>query len=208
MSAGNPAGKRALLLACCCLLLVFCTACRKTQAPAMFIEPAQLTDKEKDIADLLGLGKASILYDFTLDDTVRSMQINVYELIGGEWSLMAGGGGQAFTDTQGRIALGFESLAQGMRIAVQSEHSGGSTTNEREDDSGAAPMGMATATLAEKKEITYAQEIPLAVQIHTAQNEVHSYTPDSFFTPEEYEKHGYEHVYALTISFSQAARGA
>ena len=64
-------------------------------------------------------------------------------------------------------------------------------------------MGWATSTLTDKTEIAYDQEIPLVIQIITSKNEVHSYMVDYFFQPEEYEKYDYEHVYAITVLFSQ-----
>ena len=64
-------------------------------------------------------------------------------------------------------------------------------------------LGRTTAFLSERTEIVYEREIPLAIQISTAKNDVLSYNPSYFFQPEEYEKLDYEHVYALTVTFSQ-----
>ena len=58
-------------------------------------------------------------------------------------------------------------------------------------------------SLSEKKEIVYEEEIPLAIQIATSKNEISSYVVDYFYQPEEYEKFDYEHVYAITVEFSQ-----
>ena len=169
----------------------------------MYIEEAQLTEEEKNIAELLGLNQEYRLYDFSLDDTVKSMQINTYELIDGEWHIVAGGGGQAFEDAEGRLALGFDNLADGLRIAIQSEHNNGSTSYFKESENDITGMGYATSVLSDKQEIVYDQEIPLVIQIITSKNEVHSYVVDYFFQPEEYEKYDYEYVYAITVLFSQ-----
>ena len=64
-------------------------------------------------------------------------------------------------------------------------------------------MSRTTALLSSRTEIVYEREIPIAVQINTTKNEVSSYDPEYFFQPEEYEKFGYEHVYALTVMFSR-----
>ena len=64
-------------------------------------------------------------------------------------------------------------------------------------------MGRTTALLSGRTEIVYEKEIPLAVQINTARNEVLSYDPEYFFQPEAYEEQNYEHVYALTVTFSR-----
>ena len=187
-----------------CVALSFSlSACAENDLNQMYIEEAQLTEEEKNIAELLGLNQEYRLYDFFIDDTVKSMQINTYELIDGEWYIVAGGGGQAFEDSEGRLALGFDNIADGLRIATQSEHNSGSTSYFKEIKNDITGMGWATSTLTDKTEIAYDQEIPLVIQIITSKNEVHSYMVDYFFQPEEYEKYDYEHVYAITVLFSQ-----
>ena len=117
------------------LSMVGCLNTAKT-AEKIYIEPAQLTEEEEKIATLLGLNTQQPIYDFVLDETVQSIQVNTYRLISGEWKLETGGGGQAFSDTTGRIALSFDRLDEGIRIAIQSEHSSGSTEydSERNED--------------------------------------------------------------------------
>lgn len=170
----------------------------------MYIEPAQLTEEEEQIAALLGLNTKQRIFDFVLDETVQSIQVNTYRLIDGEWKLETGGGGQVFSDVKGRIALGFERLDEGIRIAIQSEHTGGSTEYESERNEDLEEIGgYATSILSEKTEFEYEEEIPLAVQVITSSNNVVSYQVDYFNSPEEYEKLGYEGVFAITICFRQ-----
>ena len=177
-------------------------------ANKMYIEPAQLTEEEEKIATLLGLNTKQRIFDFVLDDTVQTIQVNSYRLIDGEWKMETGGGGQAFSDTKGRIAIGFERLDEGMRVAIQSEHTGGSTEYESERNEDLEEIGgYATSILSEKTEFEYEEEIPLAVQVITSSNNVVSYQVDYFNSPEEYEKLGYEGVFAITIRFSQKTLG-
>ena len=187
--------------------MVGCSDTEKT-ADKMYIEPAQLTEEEEKIAALLGLNTQQKIYDFVLDETVQSIQVNTYRLIDGEWKLETGGGGQAFSDATGRIALSFERLDEGVRIAIQSEHSDGSTEYDSERNEELNEIGSyATSILSEKTEFAYEEEIPLVVQIITSKNEVISYQVDYFNSPEEYEKYGYEGVFAITIRFSQKTVG-
>ena len=170
----------------------------------MYIESARLIEEEEKIAVLLGLNTEQRIYDFRLDESVQSIQVNTYRLMDGEWKLEAGGGGQAFSDTTGRIALGFERLDEGNRIAIQSEHTDGSTEYKSERNEDLNEIGsFATSVLSGKAEVVYEKEIPLAVQIITSKNEVVSYQVDYFHSPEEYEKLGYEGVFAITVRFSQ-----
>ena len=184
--------------------------CADTQnsLETMYIEPAQLTKEEEKIAELLGVNTKQRIYDFVLDESVQSIQVNTYRLMDGEWKLETGGGGQAFSDTEGRIALAFERLDEGIRIAIQSEHTGGSTEYKSERKEELEEIGgFATSVLSDKTEIVYEEEIPLAVQVITAKNEVVSYRVDYFNSPEEYEKLGYEGVFAVTVRFSQKTVG-
>ena len=183
--------------------LIGCSGTSKS-AEKMYIEPAQLTEEEENIAELLGLNTKQRIFDFVLDESVQSIQVNTYRLIDGAWKLEAGGGGQAFSDTEGRIALGFERLDEGVRIAIQSDHTGGSTEYESERNEELKEIGgFATSVLSEKTAVVYEEEIPLAIQVITSSNRVVSYQVDYFNSPEEYEKLGYEGVFAITIRFSQ-----
>ncbi len=177
------------------------------QKPDMYIEKAELSQQEENIAKLLGDNSDQLIYDFKLDDTIQSVQINTYRLIDGKWQRISGGGGRQFSDDKGRLALDFENLAEGVRIALQSEHNSGSTKYSAEPSEEFAGMGRAASILNDLTEITYEKEIPLVVQILTAQNSISSYNVEYFFKPDEYEKHGYEHVYAITILFSQKTVG-
>lgn len=189
------------------LSMVGCSDLEKTVGK-MYIEPAQLTEEEEKIAVLLGLDTQQKIYDFVLDETVQSIQVNTYRLMDGEWKLEAGGGGQAFSDVEGRIALSFERLDKGLRTAIQSEHTGGSTEFKNESNGDLNEIGnFATSVLSEKTKFAYEEEIPLAVQIITSKNEVVSYQVDYFNSPEEYEKFGYEGVFAITVRFSQKTVG-
>ena len=183
--------------------VVGCSGVSQT-AEAMYIEPAQLTEEEENIAELLGLNTKQRIFDFVLDESVQSIQVNTYRLVDGVWKLETGGGGQAFSDTEGRVALAFERLDEGIRIAIQSEHTGGSTEYKSERSEELKEIGsFATSVLSDKTEIVYEEEIPLAVQVITAKNEVVSYQVDYFNSPEEYQKFGYEGVFAITVRFSQ-----
>ena len=189
------------------LSMVGCSDTEK-KAEKMYIEPAQLTEEETNIASLLGLNMEQRIYDFVLDESVQSIQVNTYRLVEGEWKLEAGGGGQAFSDVEGRIALSFERLDEGLRTAIQSEHTGGSTKYDSERNEDLNEIGnYTTSILSEKTEFAYEEEIPLAVQIITSKNEVVSYQVDYFNSPEEYEKFGYEGVFAITVRFSQKTVG-
>ncbi len=180
-----------------------CQSVQEDKKPEMYIETAYLTEEEENIAELLGANTDDLIYDFVLDETVKTIQINTYELKDGKWNLVSGGGGQAFKDMSGRLALSFDNLAEGLRTAIQSENSGGFTKYESEPEEEQKDMMRGTSTLNETKEVVYEQEIPLVIQAHTSGNSINNYPVDYYFTPEQYELQGYNYVYAITVMFSQ-----
>lgn len=195
--------KRFLKLTCCLILLMFLAACGKKTTETMYLAPAELTKEEQGILDLLEVTPDQFLiYDFSLEDGIEKLEVNLYELEDGSWKPLVSGG-QPFEDTQGRIALGFTKLTQGLKVGVQSEHQNGATAYTRNPEEDEESSGCATVKLSEKKQVAWDEEIPLVVQVMTAKNEIYTYSPDAYFHPEDYAKHGYDHVFAITVRFSQ-----
>lgn len=196
--------KIAALLALLALVLSGCTA---EAAPEMYIEPAQLSEEEEAVAKLLGADTDQHLFDVVLDGTAKKMRTAIYELVDGEWQVRSAGRMALDEGTaKGRMAFGFDDLRGEYREAIQFEsgdfsaikHGRAEELEERDSN-----LSRTIAYLSNRREIVYDREIPLVVQINTSKNEVSSYDPEYFFQPEEYEKFGYEHVYALTVTFSQ-----
>ncbi len=188
------------------VLLALLAGCSAEAAPAMYIQPAELNEEEEAVARLLGADTDQHLFDVVLDGTAKRVSVNTYVLENGEWKLLTGGGGMALKEGEknGRMAFGFEDLRGEYREALQFGKDFTAvkygSPEEIDDPEG---MGRTTSFLSNRTEIVYGEEIPLAIQIHTTKNEVVSYFTEYFFQPEEYEKLGYEHVYALTVTFSQ-----
>lgn len=195
--------KRFLLAALTLCLLLLCGCSERL--PAMYIQPAQLTQAETDMMELLDMEGQQKIYDFKVDENIQRIELNGYELIDGEWQQFFGGGGRTFTDTEGRIALRFENIREGLWEAIQSESYNGhtgweSTAGKDEEETGTSQT---STMLTDLQEIVYEEEIPLAVQIVTSGDMIRTFDTTYFFHPEEYEEYGYDHVYAVTIRFSQ-----
>lgn len=187
-------------------LLALLAGCSAEAAPAMYMEPAQLSEEEEAVAKLLGADTDQHLFDVVLDGTAKTVSVNIYELVDGAWEPRSGGGGMSLTDLtesvkQGRMAFGFQDLRGECRQAL-SFGKNLTVVKYGPDEDEDRTLGRGTAFLSNRTEIVYGQEIPLAVQIHTNGSMV-SYGAEYFFQPEKYEKLGYEHVYALTVMFSQ-----
>ena len=170
----------------------------KNKGGAMTIAPAQLSEEEQALADLLALGMESYhIFDFQVEGA-KSIHLRAYELSDGEWNCAEHGVLEA-AGGAGRVALTFGKMAGKDAAGIFSSE----VTMAAGDD--AASMTFATATLTESAKIELDQEIPLAVQIATTKNEIRSYEVGYFHMPREYAKHGYEHVYAITVTFSASA---
>ena len=188
----------AIILALTCLLGVI--GCGKTNDNKMYIEPAQLSKEEENIGKLLGLDTDHIIYDFTLEDGVQTMEVNTYILIDGEWDMISGGG-QVFEDTTGRIALGYDKIAEGVRIAIQSDNENGATSYTPTIDEDFSKMTIGTTKLNKRTKISFDEEIPVVLQIMTTKNGIRNQPIEQFFEPNTLEEH--EYVYAITVRFSQ-----
>ena len=189
----------AIILALTCLLGV--VGCGKTNDNKMYIEPAQLSKEEENIGKLLGLDTDHIIYDFTLEDGVQTMEVNTYILIDGEWDMISGGG-QAFEDTTGRIALGYDKIAEGVIVAIQSDNENGATSYIPTIDEDFSKITIGTTKLNNRTKISFDEEIPVVLQIMTTKNGIRNQPIiEQFFEPNTLEEH--EYVYAITVRFSQ-----
>ncbi|MDO5378706.1 MAG: hypothetical protein Q4G52_10265 [Clostridia bacterium] len=196
-------GKRAMLLAAAAFALALLAGCHGLEAkPAMFIETAKLSEKEERLAELLGAKQG--LYDFLVDDAVDHMSVNVYRLSAeGQWERYSGGGIFAISKS-GRLAIQFERLENGITVGIQSDGETGRSSYHLAEAKEETPPEMAriTTSLSGVCEIVYEQEVPIALQIETAQDAV-SGDLSWFETPERFVQEGIESVYVVTVTFSK-----
>ena len=177
----------------------------KNKNGAMTIQPAQLTEAESALMELLAVQMDNYrIFDFRLKENsgVQSMRLAVYELEDGDWRAIAQAD-RAFTDPEGRIALTVGKITDGVTTAVQSASGGGSDTYTPIPEDDVSGMAFATSKLSGPTAIELDQEIPLMLQVATAKSEFTTYDVDYFGMPRELAKHGYEHVYAVTVMFSE-----
>ena len=68
------------------------TACTvvKTINNTMYIQKAELTKEEQSLIELIGEEKVPYILDFAVDDTIESLQMNIYELENGQWKMISG----------------------------------------------------------------------------------------------------------------------
>ncbi len=187
----------------CCLVILLCAALLCGCARSSTLAPASLSESERRLGWLLGLDDGQWLFDFSTGDEIQSMRIAVYRLADGQWESALSGRGYACTAGKGRMVVGFDDLAEGVRFAVQGSdmnvRSGGTQITGSPIDNS---LGRLIVCLDHAVAIVPDQEIPVALQVLSSQMEMPNYSLDVFHTPEVIADDGHEAVYAVTVTFS------
>lgn len=199
--------KRYCSLLLAVLLALSAAACGVTGHAAMSVRPAQLSAEEEALAKLLDVNMDSYrIFDFQTGEKgnsgVQSVQVTLYELEGDGWTVKARSR-QAFSDAVGRLALSFGKITEGVHLTVQSENVFESLSLDMEPQDDTSSMSCTTSILTDSAVAELDRETPLVIQIVTSKNDITSYGVQYFDMPREYVRHGYEHVYAVTLMFSQ-----
>ena len=165
------------------------------QKPAMYMEPVE--------AQPLHQASFSQTYDFRLDDSLKSVVMEIWELQDGQWTDL-GGGRIGASLQKGQFSLAFNDLPKGVTYSVD----GASYTYTVNKDfavdfAPAADNRLYTTFLSQLREITYETPIPVAMQIYTANQNTEYIGTDFFHQPEKLANEGHDHVYAVTLAFSQ-----
>lgn len=175
-----------------CAAAAVCFLTDPKPAAGMYLDPVETGDGQ-----VAG-------YDFQVDDKVQALQLNIYELSGGVWELQSYWR-QELEEDQGRIELEFSSLASGLPVVVRDGHGVQIAAGELKTEEGTPGLAAATA-VADRTDVAYGNEIPLAIQVVTAREEIISCQVEDFQSPQELAQQGYEHVYAVTVCFSEGGK--
>lgn len=171
----------------------------------MSIRPVELTPEEAALVELLDISMSSHrMFDFQMgeDSGVKSIMLRAYELENGGWRELSTQA-QPFSDPAGRIALTFGKMPEGVKMAVQSESGVAIDSFAPVLEGDPSAMTYATSVLTGPSAIEFDEEMPLALQVATSKSEFSTYSVDYFGMPRELAKHDYDHVYAITVTFSR-----
>lgn len=197
--------KRYCSLLLAVLLALTAAGCGGASYAPMSVSPAELSAEEEALAKLLDVNMDSYrIFDFQTEKGkygVQSVQVTLYELEGDEWTAKARSQ-RAFSDESGRLALNFGKITEGVYLAVQSENVFETMSLILERDEGISAMSYNTSVLTDSAVVELDKETPLVIQIVTSKDNITSYGVQYFDMPREYARHGYEHVYAITLMFS------
>ena len=166
----------------------------------MYIEQAQLNEDEENIIRLLGMEDSGLICDFAADEDIKSVHITIYKYNENEkdWEEYTRDS-RLFSDAEGRIALTYDDMENGVKTSFQSESDKGSTefypdTSEKYD------TGCIKVKLSTRVDMQYNEEIPVAIQVYTGDEGPSSVGLESFFEPGTLE--GCEGAYVVTLEFS------
>lgn len=172
---------------------------------ALTIRPMELTPEEAALTELLDITMSSYrIFDFRMGEEsgIKSVMLRGYELEDGNWHELSTQA-QPFADPEGRIALTFSKMPDGVKMAVQSASGTSTSAFAPVVEGDPSAMTYATSVLTDPADIVFDEEIPLAIQIATAKSEFSTYSVEYFAMPRALAQHDYDHVYAITVTFSQ-----
>lgn len=187
------------------LSAVLLSACGKQEtAGSMKLTKAELSHKEKALADLLAPVGSSRLFDFTVDETIRQVTVTTYELKNGQWDRFTSNSAP-LSGSQGLLFLGFENIPDGIRTGIQidEKNSVGQWEPFESAEESSAPSACVTRQLEQPADIIPEEEIPVILQILDSGGTIETLDLDFFHDPSRAEGYGYDRVFCITVSFSQ-----
>ena len=187
------------------LSAVLLSACGKQEtAGSMKLTKAELSDKEKALADLLAPVGSSRLFDFTVDETIRQVTVTTYELKNGQWDRFTSNSTPR-SGSQGLLFLGFENIPDGIRTGIQIDEKNSVSQWEpfESAEESTAPSACVTRQLEQPADIIPEKEIPVILQILDSGGTIETLDLDFFHDPSRAEGYGYDRVFCITVSFSQ-----
>ena len=187
------------------LSAVLLSACGKQEtAGSMKLTKAELSHKEKALADLLAPVGSSRLFDFTVDETIRQVTVTTYELKNGQWDRFTSNSAP-LSGSQGLLFLGFENIPDGIRTGIQIDEKNSVCQWEpfESAEESSAPSACVTRQLEQPADIIPEEEIPVILQILDSGGTIETLDLDFFHDPSRAEGYGYDRVFCITVSFSQ-----
>lgn len=165
----------------------------------MYIGKASFTQEEEEMIELL-VGELSYpIFEFNVDDSVKSMKTTIYQLRRGKWKTISEGT-RIIGSGASRIAFKFDDIANGVEIKLQNSKSRGSNAYMPIDHMDYGKMRRRVEILNNNKEVVYDQEIPLVIQLYSSKNRMNAYDVEDFYNHPNDEV---DEAYAITILFSK-----
>lgn len=194
--------KRFILALFTIMLSFSLAACTKNES-VMTIKTAELTEEESDLLELVKGNTQVNIYDFEVNDTIKSIEISIHKLKQGKWENLSKTCNDVSSAGKGKLVVSYQDIKDNVEVAIQTKEKTVSTTYfEGLEDVDYGDMLGVTTTLAQSEEIIPGKEIPLVIQVYTSKSEVTGLNPDSYYESEKLMEH--DNVYAITVLFSES----
>ena len=216
--------KRNIIISSLCLCLFGCaeaqinvnepSSVNMAEEQDVYIAQASLSDTEKDLLDLINSNQKITIWDYHVDDSVKTIAVNIFSLNDqGEWEELNVSAGSAEEDKQGRMAILLDDLDKEQEIvflhteineAAGEKHSWktsikGAYFADSAFEGGLHGYDVSDALTTEK---VADQDIPLIMLYGSKENVLTSPNFSDFENPEELAQMNYDYCYVITIEFS------
>lgn len=194
---GDSSMKKRVRLFLLITVLITLVACDKNNKK-MTIAAITLTKNEESIMKLLNAQDNGKIFDFTLDDTVKSIIISYHTLNKDQTWEEHGAMSGNINASSGKIGI---TIDDELQISLESGSKGITTTKMSITDllNKLKNSAQCTSWLSESS-IELDKEIPLLVKAYTDSNSIIGYDTSSYSNPEELV--GNDLVIAVTVCFS------
>ena len=201
--------KRLAFLLISIIMILSFASCKNEKilkGPGKYIEKAQLSEEENQLALLFDSKNINNIFDFAVDDTAKSMEIKIHCYKDGKWEDFSTSR-FPIDEEKGRIGIFYNKLYDVHKISFQTSKGtnavGFSSDDKFENLEG---LGFGSTILSNKKSITYEEEIPVALQIFSSKDTVGIVLNDSMEELKDYCQNtevDHEAIFAVTVKFSQ-----
>ena len=170
------------------------------QTADVHIKTAELTEDELQFLSLVDDGY-TLLYDYTANDEAVSVELTCYELVGDTLEVVNRLNVPA--GQTGRIAVTYDRMVEGFRLAVQTDEDIHNLKLENPDRSFPKDCACRGVTSSVDEDCAYGMEVPLATQFAAWDDSMQDIEPNELWQhPEAYTVAKYQDVYLLALNIT------
>lgn len=188
------------------LLLAGCGTAKSKTTSGMEIKSAELTKSEQQLLDFVGVEDDIMIFDYDINDKIRSTSIEILTLnSSGQWEAQGGGvsSSVSMNDTMAQAGRFMLSLQKDGKIKLAEQHENGTTfwTSEAVYDSLVGDGAKVGSKLSASTEIIPEQPIPVAMFGRSTKNTVRTYALSDYQNTAQLSD--FDSVSVITVCFSE-----
>lgn len=199
------------LIACTAISLLLLSGCgtaKDRPASGMEIKLTELTESEQQLLDFVGVDEDIMIFDYAINDKIRSISIEILTLDPlGKWEGQGGGVSSSIgmTDTKAQTGRFMLSLQNDGKIKLAEQHENGTTswTSEAVYESLVGDGAKVGSRLDASTEIIPDQPIAVAMFGRSTKNTIRTYALSDYQNTAQLSD--YDSVSVITVCFSEKA---